>query len=274
MPDAHLPGVVCRPARADDVPAIFALKREAFGNVSLPYTIYQAEQSCEFFRSRITKDTVVVATAGSVIAGYYHALDIGEAFFLNYIATSPVSRGRGIGSLLLSHFVTTGRALGHSALQLDVFANNRAGVLWYSGAGFEAIRESYLYRVRLADLAERDGLLTVDSELLQGALAEEQRQGFSKVLCKLGAEPIMLGIIAGHTCKWLAPGHPCDRAAAAAVARLFPGRSFLIVQSSTPPGQSLPIAGIDLSIRMQKLLAPETGRSTDPKATHQVKTSR
>jgi ribosomal protein S18 acetylase RimI-like enzyme len=247
--------IVLREAIVTDAEAIFSLKRSVFGDTYLLYTIYQTRQSLEFLRSLITVQEFVVAERGPKIVGYYNALPRNDYLFLNYIAVAPQIASQGVGTMLVLNCAAKAGQIGCIGIELDVFASNRSAIRWYERIGFEAVDDSYLYRVSLRKIAQSTIVPATASDELECALAEEQRQGFSKLTCKYMEQELVVGLIAGGTCKLLQPcGTLTDDESAGAIAALFPHRSYLILSSHRPPRATLAIVNYERSIRMRKLL--------------------
>ena len=247
---------VLREAVATDAEAIFSLKRSVFGDNYLLYTIYQAKQSLEFLRSLIAVQEFVVAERASKIVGYYNAVPRSRYLFINYIAVARQAVSQGVGTMLLRNCAAKARQIGYIGIELDVFAGNRRAIDWYEQIGFETVDDSYLYRVSLRDTAKSTIAPVTTSDELDCALAEETRQGFSKLTCRYMEQEILVGLIGGHTCKLLQScGTLTDHESAGAIAALFPDRSYLILSPQTPPAATLPVINCQRSIRMRKLIA-------------------
>jgi hypothetical protein len=68
-------------------------------------------------------------------------------------------------------------------------------------------------------------------------------------------QELLVGLIAGHTCKLLENRTTLtEQESAGAIATLFPDRSYLILSSHRPPPATLPVVNYERSIRMRKLL--------------------
>jgi ribosomal protein S18 acetylase RimI-like enzyme len=244
-----------RAALAVDAEAIFSLKQAVFGDNYLLYTIYQAKQSLGYLRSLIPVQEFVVAERGSRIVGYYNAVPHNGYFFVNYIAVAPQAASQGVGTMLVHNCAAKAGQIGCIGIELDVFASNRRAIDWYERIGFEVVSDLYLYRVCLRNIPQSPIVPLAASDELECALAEEQRRGFSKLTCRYMEQTLLVGLIAGHTCKLL---ENCatltDHESAGALAALFPDRSYLIFSSHRPPPAALPISNCERSIRMRKLL--------------------
>ena len=247
--------IVLREAVVTDAEAIFSLKTSAFGDTYLLYTIYQTRQSLEFLRSLIAVQEFVVAERASNIVGYYNAVPRNDYLFLNYIAVAPQIASQGVGTKLVLNCSAKAGQIGCIGIELDVFASNQRAIHWYERTGFEVVNDLYLYRVCLHDMARSTIVPLAASDELECALAEEQRQGFSKFTCRYMKQELLVGLIAGHTCKLLENRTALtEQESAGAIATLFPDRSYLILSSHRPPPATLPVVNYERSIRMRKLL--------------------
>ena len=215
--------IVLREAVVTDAQAIFSLKRSAFGDTYLLYTIYQTRQSLEFLRSLIAVQEFVVAERGSRIVGYYNAVPHNGYLFINYIAVAPEAASQGVGTMLVYNCAAKAGQIGCIGIELDVFASNRRAIDWYERIGFEVVNDLYLYRVCLRNIPQSPIVPVAASDELECALAEEQRQGFSKLTCRYMEQELLVGLIAAHTCKLL---ENCttltDQESTGAIAALFP----------------------------------------------------
>jgi ribosomal protein S18 acetylase RimI-like enzyme len=247
--------IVLREAVQTDAERIFSIKNSVFGDNYLLYTIYQARQSAEFLRSLISVQLFVIAEEGSETVGYYNALPRGGYLFLNYIAVAPGSSSKGIGTMLLHDCSAKAGQIGGGGVELDVFASNQRAVHWYLRNEFTIVNDLYLYRLCLRKMPRLKVAPVASFDEMQCALEEEQRQGFSKLICTYMEQHFLVGLIAGHTCKLLRRSAALsDHDSATAIAALFPNRSYLILSSPKPPAAALPVADCQRSIRMRKNL--------------------
>jgi ribosomal protein S18 acetylase RimI-like enzyme len=247
--------IVLREAVVTDAEAIFSLKKSAFGDTYLQYTIYQTRQSLEFLRSLIAVQKFVVAERDSRIIGYYNAVPHDGYLFINYIAVGPEAASQGVGTMLIHSCAAKAGQVGCIGIELDVFASNRRAIHWYERIGFELVNDVYLYRVCLRNIPRSPIVPVVASDELERALSEEQRQGFSKLTCRYMEQELLVGLIAAHTCKLLENCNTLtDHESIGAIAALFPDRSYLILSSHRPPPAALPVVTYERSIRMRKLL--------------------
>jgi ribosomal protein S18 acetylase RimI-like enzyme len=250
----NMSDIVLRRASVDDGEQIFALKRQVFGSTSLPYTIYQAEQSLNYLRDIIPVDRFTVATSGLDIVGYYHAFRRGTSFFLNYIATSPYHRGHCVGQALLHDCIATAQTAALDSVDLDVFASNSSVVNWYSKNGFVITGETYVQRFSISHPLRAAIEPMVDQSEMDRGLTEEQQRGFSQLPFSYNGSEFVVGVIAGHTCKLLQWRDVVPQELGGAISCLLPSRSFLVITSSRLLALSLPLLSYEHSLRMSKAL--------------------
>jgi ribosomal protein S18 acetylase RimI-like enzyme len=252
-----------RRAQPKDAPGIYELKVEAFGSTALPYTIYQDPRSVRFISRTIEKGSGITANYFFVagrerLKGYYHAVSLGETFFLNYIAVRDTEQGLGLGDRLLDHFEETARALGRKTLSLDVFRSHEAVLSWYHRRGFRAQSSSYHLLVRLDDLLAMEGTL-MEFRLLDEFRARwrERRFGFSKIEGLIGEKLVTVGLIGERVCKLLSADDDLD-SIAASIARTFRSdRERLIVSGLRTLPESWALSRWDRTLRMEKELIDE-----------------
>jgi GNAT superfamily N-acetyltransferase len=192
-----------------DVNAIYALKLEAFGETTLPFTIYRAPAAikhlCRIIEgtSRNGEDYIAVAETRGRVMGYYQATEHQGQFFLNYIAVHPSSQGQGIGTALLDDFEQRGHARGFEHFGMDAVQSNQAVLDWYAKRGYS--HGTTLHHVRIAVPTEPriHSPLRWDEQVWRQALAEESEWGFAKFDATLGSGRIELGLIEQCACKLL-----------------------------------------------------------------------
>lgn len=247
-------GVVIRRAKDTDAESIFALKRYAFGDRFLLYTIYQAQQSINMLRSILERDRFVVIEVDADIAGYYHAVRKEDSLLLNYIVTAEEYRGSRFGTMLFENFTDSAKDDDCAALELDVFASNSSAIRWYSRLGFNTIRELYISRLQMTDILPSLNKPVVPSGELASALNEECRLGCSKICCMQSENRLEVGLIAGHTCKLLNHHGLSEDEAMRAITALFPERQYLIRVSSEPPRALPSLLTFEKLVRMRKML--------------------
>jgi tRNA threonylcarbamoyladenosine biosynthesis protein TsaB len=120
--------VECRPATADDLPAILAIERGSFSDP------WGATTFAETLAS--PTDRCLVATQGEVLLGYGIVRQIGpEAELMNF-AVHPSSRRQGLGDALLAEILRELDAEGGVTVFLEVRASNLAAETLYRRHGF------------------------------------------------------------------------------------------------------------------------------------------
>jgi len=131
------------PARAEDLDEVARIERESF---VVPW-------KREFFEGELTEPYryVRVLSRGDGghprIGGYLFAVSLYEEFHLNKIATDPRLRHRGYGRLLLEDALARARAVGATAVTLEVRVSNLPAREFYRGYGFrEAYRRKAYYQ--------------------------------------------------------------------------------------------------------------------------------
>lgn len=131
------------PARAEDLDEIARIERESF---LVPW-------KREFFESELTEPYryVRVLSRGDGgaprVGGYLFAVSLYEEFHVNKIATDPRLRHRGYGRLLLEDALGRARAVGATAVTLEVRISNLPAREFYRAYGFrEAYRRKAYYQ--------------------------------------------------------------------------------------------------------------------------------
>ena len=76
-----------------------------------------------------------------------------DEFYLSKLAVEPAARGRGLGRVLLQHYVERGQQLGFRRFRLDVSADNTAARALYAHAGFEVAEKRRCHPFDLTYLA-------------------------------------------------------------------------------------------------------------------------
>ena len=251
-----------RPASEDDVESIFALKRDAFGDDLLRYSMFQAPQSIHYLRELLAHQSesflnsfVVVCRADEVL-GYYHAVRRNADFFLSYIAVAATAQGQGLGNLLLKHYEDSGRALGFHRLMLDVSDSNQRVRDWYLSHGYGCDTVSFSAIIVPYELASTGAFsLRCDVEAWAHAVEEEQARGFSKVKCLCGSGEITVGLIGGGVCKLLDhEGIGLDDAVLAVAHRFCAERTALIVTSISTVPPDWPLLSVEKRRRLSKFI--------------------
>jgi ribosomal-protein-alanine N-acetyltransferase len=106
----------------------------------------------EFFESEVAEPyryaRVLVAESGNPrVGGYLFAVSLYEEFHINKIATDPRLRNRGYGRLLLEDALARARAVGATAVTLEVRVSNAPAREFYASYGFrEAYRRKGYYQ--------------------------------------------------------------------------------------------------------------------------------
>jgi ribosomal protein S18 acetylase RimI-like enzyme len=244
-----------RPAAEEDASAIYAIKRAAFWESSLRYTIYRSEKSVTHISRLIAKakDSFMVAEGKDGLLGYAQVGCIDEGPILNYIAVADVARRLCLGHGLLESVESQARQRGHTRLYLDVFASNPSALRWYLRRGYRTVSQCFLYRIDLAGIAWGGSGIEFDAEAWRAAVAAEAEDGFSKVSGRVGDGEITLGLIAGNALKLLGYRNLREDEAIATIAASVRGsRSELIVRSAEAPALAIPLISVQRSLRMMK----------------------
>lgn len=124
--------VLLRPFHEDDTEAVIRLWLEA--GLLRPWNdprrdiARKRDVQPELFMVAVDPDEGVV---GSVMAGYD-----GHRGWMNYLATAPVARSRGIGRALVAHIEKELLALGCPKVNLQIRAGNSAVVDFYEHLGY------------------------------------------------------------------------------------------------------------------------------------------
>jgi len=250
--------VIVRLAEPRDVPRIHGLLRAAFGDTMLPYSVYQAEESAihlgEVIARSADDDRFWVLDEAGDVAGFHEARIDGRHGFLSFIALAPERRGSGLGSLLLEHFESSCASRGCGSAGLHVVRSETSAFGWYLRRGYREVRASYSLRMALPEIEGGDRC-EVDAARLEAALREERRRGFSKVTCDCDGAPVVVGLIAGSSCRLLEHlGVPLRRACSCAAALFGSSRSILIATGQSELPADLPIVGHQHIASLEKRL--------------------
>lgn len=229
-----------RRAAVSDAERVHAMLHEAFGSTYLRWTIFRSPKSVVYLRSLIADPEGSRHEIFHSDDGFYDAVRMPDALFLNYIG----SLRKGAGNALLDHFESRARELG-LAMALDVFASNDTARGWYERRGYQRLSSSWQAMVPMASI-ERGAPLSCNDE---AALREEEQRGFSKVDCG----DVEVGLIAGDTARLLAVRGLDPFEAASRVAATF-DRDQLIVPSLPERPEVWPGARVEELIRMRKEL--------------------
>ena len=121
-----------RPLTAADVPAVAALERELFARSAWTETMIREELTAPGrYYLAATDDDGLVGYAGSWFDG-----DVSQVMTLG-VATR--SQRRGLGRTLLRALLDQARAVGATAMLLEVAVNNEAALALYAAEGFETL---------------------------------------------------------------------------------------------------------------------------------------
>lgn len=147
MTPAPSAALVLRPLRADDLPAVLRIQREAYGDA------YQESAGVLGRKLQLAPEGCWLAEAGGEGVGYVlahpwsdgapplHAeverLPVGaEHGFVHDLAVSPCARGTGVGGRLLARVADWSHAAGHRGLRLVALAD---AVAFWRRLGFSGI---------------------------------------------------------------------------------------------------------------------------------------
>ena len=135
--------IALRPARGDEVPALWALRTRA---VAHGCAGHYAQDVLDVWLASPAPDSLarLIAAGGTIVAEEagrmlgYAAVDVvsGE---VDAVFVEPDEHGRGIGAMLLAACEDMARALGCKRLYLSASLN---AVPFYRRAGFTALREA------------------------------------------------------------------------------------------------------------------------------------
>ncbi len=248
-----------------DAEAIYALKVAAFGDSSLPFTIYRSQKSLAHLRSLIlttyepeAQHRIKVIVQGTSLLGYYHATPVERSFFLNYIAVAGEARSAGLGSQLLSDFELTAVALGFRHAGLDVLARNQGVCEWYFRHGYQLQEKRHHVRIALDAMPGSLERIEWDNQDWADALEDEQRQGFARLTARLGVSQIGVGLIDSCAVKLLSWPDDKLEPTLAAIANTFARRrSELIISGLSAPPTHLPYIAVEPALRLGRELQGE-----------------
>lgn len=89
----------------------------------------------------VTADEFAGLLARAARAAWLNPAMPDRGYYILALATTPASRGTGVGAALLRHAVTRARDAGHRSVHLDVLADNPA-VAFYRAHGFQIAAET------------------------------------------------------------------------------------------------------------------------------------
>ena len=246
-------------ASSDMVESIYNMTLLAFDNY-LRYTIYQSPRSIKYLRDIIAQGAertghyIFVLIKENNIIGYYHALNLGSEFFLNYIVVTEMVRGLGLGKKLLDHCEATARMLSCTTLSLDVFESNATAHQWYCRVGYKRRSASSVAILAMNQEVQGPFKLKFLPQSLDLAYHEEAERGFSKLECVYGPGKITVGLIADHVCKLLSfEGIGIEDAIIAINSQFWKTRDVLIVSSLEVPARWV-VLDSETIIRLSKSL--------------------
>jgi ribosomal protein S18 acetylase RimI-like enzyme len=142
-------GVRVRRVRADDVAALDAIMRAAYG-VELPYH----ERIASYLRQRGALP--LVAEHGGRVAGAVFGNDFGTSAYVSMMGVDPALHGRGIGAALMAELLAWCEQRGFHDVRLDA---TPAGARLYERLGFLDFGETIGFaRERVAELRAAAGV--------------------------------------------------------------------------------------------------------------------
>jgi hypothetical protein len=184
-----------------------------------------------------------------VLVGYYQAIKIESILFTKYMATIH-KRGCGVvAPALIGDAIELGRLMDCSTIEVDAMAGNRRLISLYARFGGKLISTSYVYRIDLSRVPKVTGLSISPIEL-DASLTQEQQQGLSKVNARWNSFQMIIGLLAGHSCKILDNGGLSDIEIASLISGYFVSRTYLMATSTALPDERIPLASIDKLIRL------------------------
>lgn len=127
------------PARAEDLDEIARIERSSF-LVPWKREFFETELSEPYRYARVLAGE---PGASPRVGGYLFAVSLYEEFHINKIATDPRLRNLGLGRRLLEDALDRARALGATAVTLEVRVSNLPAREFYKSYGF---REAYRRR--------------------------------------------------------------------------------------------------------------------------------
>jgi GNAT superfamily N-acetyltransferase len=136
-----------RSARRDDIPALSSLIVAALSEFLRAAPLHIVKPHIESSRdigSQWSKGHVLVAEVAGEPAGagvYYRAGQLGMGLPVDWagmrtLVVSPAARGRGLGRLLVRHFIERARTDGAAALGLHTSGYMQSAIRIYEAAGF------------------------------------------------------------------------------------------------------------------------------------------
>ena len=147
-----------RTARPKDVDTFVKVVRGGFDRHHLRFMIYGCKGAAEYLRNQLTLphrfcDTVhVVGEQRDSLVGAVELKLQHDGLFLNYIATAPEQRRKGIGRELLYRSLLSSRKRHQNKITLDVFQDNKPAYQWYERLGFRRKFSNLWLSIPLADV--------------------------------------------------------------------------------------------------------------------------
>ena len=138
---APSPGrVTLRPLRADDVAAVAALERRAFGPDAWSEHAVAEELAAPGRHALVAQD-------GGALVGYAVTRVVDEVADVQRVVVADDARRGGVATRLVQELLTRASAAGVRTALLEVSADNRAALDFYAGLGFAEIdRRPAYYR--------------------------------------------------------------------------------------------------------------------------------
>lgn len=138
-------------ASTKDIREIVSLVRESFDEEYLIPSIYRG-RGVEFFlnyelENAFSPYCFFVAIEENDVIGYCEFKDFYPNIFLNLIAISKDSKGKGVGSLFFDFFISYFNSKKYQSIMLDVFESNSIAIDWYNNLGFQKLFSKNLIKI-------------------------------------------------------------------------------------------------------------------------------
>lgn len=230
---------VIRLANANDADGIAQLMKDGYDPKMLAVTIYGCEGIARYLETQLTLPLelmdaqYVVAARDDDILGFIEFKLIRNAIFLNYICTSPETRGTGLAARMLYEGTRLARDEEHSTMYLDVFHDNTNALSWYRKVGFSPTTQSAWWRIPVQRASGRKGRVSghAQAEVCHAAY------GFSNITLTTSQRSYLVGKLGT---EWFKTNQPCllsDDEALASLATLDPRREILGLLPANYPGE-------------------------------------
>ncbi len=177
--------IAYRPIRPWESESVVTLFRNTFAQDYVERTVYVSNGIGKYLSNLVTfpklqtDHLILGAWDANSLIGYFHARDLSSVWHLNYIAVLPTYQGTGIGKVLFSQWIDSGKRRGCTTLSLDVDVQNQRARDWYSRLGFEVSDTSVIYRK-----SRNDKRQDIDDEVCihewEAAEAWQSLYGFSQ----------------------------------------------------------------------------------------------